>query len=250
MSDIAKTEQAPVAEERSDAGSPAPADVARPGAAQSQSAQRIARHGLADRLFHWLNAAVTLTLVATSFLPVAGIRFDWIMIHWIAGLVLTGLVLFHIVRALGWQDRRAMGLGRADLKGAVQGLRWGARLSRQPPAPPGKYPLPQKLFHHGMALVILVAIGTGLLMLLKIDTPFWGRDPYILSGYAWGIVYVLHGLSAMAVLAMVVVHIYFAVRPEKLWITRSMIAGWITRKEYEDHFDPKLWRAGSDSDGS
>jgi len=238
-----------VVEDRSDAGSPAPADAAS-GDAPLVQGERIARHKLTDRAFHWLNAIATLTLVATSFLPIAGIKFDWIMIHWIAGVVLTGLVLFHIVRALGWQDRRAMGLGRADLKGAVQGLRWGARLSRQPPARPGKYPLPQKLFHHGMALVILVAIGTGLLMLLKIDTPFWGRDPYILSGYTWGIVYVLHGLSAMAVLAMVVVHVYFAVRPEKLWITRSMIAGWITRKEYEDHFDPELWRAGRESDGS
>ncbi|MBT4718824.1 MAG: cytochrome b/b6 domain-containing protein, partial [Rhodospirillaceae bacterium] len=33
-------------------------------------------------------------------------------------------------------------------------------------------------------------------------------------------------------LAMIIIHIYFAIRPEKLWITRSMIWGWITRAEY------------------
>jgi formate dehydrogenase subunit gamma len=237
-----------VADKGSDAGSPAPAAAAHAGNGPSLSG-RVTRHKGPDRLFHWLNAVAVLTLLATSFLPIAGIKFDWLMIHWIAGLALTALVLFHIVRALVWQDRGSMWFGRADFKGAVQGVRWGARLSSEPPPPPGKYPLPQKLFHLGMALVILTALVTGLMMLAKIDTPFWGRDPYILSAKTWGIVYVLHGLAAMAVLAMVVVHVYFAVRPEKLWITRSMIAGWITRKEYKAHFDPKLWRAGGEADG-
>jgi hypothetical protein len=41
---------------------------------------------------------------------------------------------------------------------------------------------------------------------------------------------------------MVMVHIYFAVRPEKLWITRSMIRGWITRHELNDHHDPRQWQ--------
>jgi len=239
-----------VVEQGSDAGASAPAGTVRAGDGSPAPARgtRLIRHRGPDRLFHWLNAVTVLTLLATGFLPIAGVKFDWIMIHWIAGLVLTALVLFHIVRALGWQDRRAMGLGRADLKGAVQGVRWGARLSAEPPPPPGKYPLPQKLFHHAMALVILTATATGLVMLLKIDT-FLGRDPYIFSARTWGVIYVLHGLSALAVLAMVIVHVYFALRPEKIWITRSMIRGWITRGEYEGHFDPKLWRAGNRRDG-
>jgi hypothetical protein len=40
---------------------------------------------------------------------------------------------------------------------------------------------------------------------------------------------------------MVIAHVYFAIRPEKWWMTRSMIKGWITREEYVDHFDPKQW---------
>lgn len=242
MTGTAKAQRAGVAGDASEAGLTGATGQVGP-AKGSAVPDRVVRHRGPDRLFHWVNAAVVLTLLGTSFLPIAGLKFDWITIHWLAGIVLTALVFFHILRALVWQDRGSMGLGRADLKGAVQGVRWGARLSRKAPPLPGKYPLPQKLFHYGMALVILTAIVTGLLMLLKIDTPFWGRDPYILSGKTWGVIYVLHGLSAMAVLAMVIVHVYFAIRPEKLWITRSMIAGWITRKEYEDHFDPNLWPA-------
>jgi len=243
-----KAERTGVTEDASDAGMPTPAPAERRAADRATRA-RVVRHRGPDRLFHWVNAATVLTLLATSFLPIAGLKFDWITIHWVAGVALTALVLFHVVRALIWQDRSSMGLGRADVKGAVQGIRWGTRLAREAPPAPGKYPLPQKLFHHGMALVILATIVTGLLMLLKIDTPFWGRDPYILSAQTWGIIYVLHGLAAMAVLAMVIVHIYFALRPEKLWITRSMIAGWITRKEYQDHFDPELWPAEDKPDG-
>ncbi len=58
----------------------------------------------------------------------------------------------------------------------------------------------------------------------------------------WGWIYVIHGSAAMAVLAMVIIHIYFAIRPEKLWITRSMITGWITREELEAHHDTAQWQ--------
>ena len=38
-------------------------------------------------------------------------------------------------------------------------------------------------------------------------------------------------------------HVYFAVRPEKWWITRSMLLGWITRRQYLEHHEPERWRA-------
>jgi hypothetical protein len=37
-------------------------------------------------------------------------------------------------------------------------------------------------------------------------------------------------------------HVYFAFRPEKLWLTRSMVLGWITRGEYAEQHDPARWR--------
>ncbi len=123
----------------------------------------------------------------------------------------------------------------------AQSIRWVLRKSATPPDKPGKYPLLQKLFHHGAALVVLTAVVTGGLMMVKIDTPLWARDPYWLASQTWGVIYVLHGLASLLVLALVMVHIYFAIRPEKLWITRSMIVGWIRRDEYHANHDPALW---------
>ena len=62
-------------------------------------------------------------------------------------------------------------------------------------------------------------------MLLKIDTPFWRRDPSILSDQGWGIVYVIHGLSTLAILFLVILHVYFSILPEHRAMLRSMISG-------------------------
>jgi formate dehydrogenase subunit gamma len=40
---------------------------------------------------------------------------------------------------------------------------------------------------------------------------------------------------------LVIAHIYFALRPEKLWITKAMIFGTITRREYLENHDPDRW---------
>ena len=37
-------------------------------------------------------------------------------------------------------------------------------------------------------------------------------------------------------------HVYFALRPEKAMFLRSMIAGWITRGEFEKAHDPDRWQ--------
>ena len=41
----------------------------------------------------------------------------------------------------------------------------------------------------------------------------------------WGMMYVLHGLAGVGLIALIMVHVYFGVRPEKLPITKSMIFG-------------------------
>ena len=57
------------------------------------AADRIVRHALADRVFHWLAAACVLTLLATAFLPILGLEFGWVTVHWMTGLVLIAAVL-------------------------------------------------------------------------------------------------------------------------------------------------------------
>ena len=192
-------------------------------------ADRIERHKSIDRAYHWLMAVAMLILLATAFLPILGWKFAWVDIHWITGLVLTVLVLYHIIRASFWQNFWAMMIDSTDLKA--------------PFGKPGKYSLAQKLYHLAISVLILAVIATGLLMWRKVDTPFWQRDPYWLSTDSWGVVYAIHGVAAMALVTMVIIHVYFALRPDEWHLTRSMLRGWITRKEYQDHHAPRRWSA-------
>jgi len=66
----------------------------------SATADRIVRHARADRVLHWLSAACVLTLLGTAFLPIVGVEFAWVTIHWVAGLVLAAAVLLHLVRVI------------------------------------------------------------------------------------------------------------------------------------------------------
>ena len=195
----------------------------------STATGRIERHKFIDRAYHWLMAACMLILLATAFLPILGIKFEWVGIHWVTGLILTVIVLIHIIRASFWQSFRAMVPDSQDLA--------------HPFARSGKYSLAQKLYHLAISVLILAAIATGLLMWRKVDTPFWQRDPYWLSTDSWGIVYAIHGVAAMALVTMVIIHVYFALRPDEWHLTRSMLRGWITGKEYRDHHDPRRWPA-------
>lgn len=198
-------------------------------AGSSAATDRIERHKSVDRAYHWLMAVSVLILLATAFLPILGIKFAWVDIHWITGLVLTVIVLVHILRASFWQNFWSMMIDREDLK--------------DPFGKPGKYSLAQKLYHLAIAVLILAAIVSGLLMWRKVDTPFWQRDPYWLSTDSWGVVYAIHGVAAMALVTMVIIHVYFALRPDEWYLTRSMLRGWITRKEYDDHHAPRRWPA-------
>jgi formate dehydrogenase subunit gamma len=178
--------------------------------------ERIERHKGVDRLFHWLTAASVLTLLATGLLPVVGIKFDWVPIHWITGVVLLVLVLFHLVRSVIWQKLRCMwAIGARDFGGRKY----------------GKYSPAQKLMHLAMTLVILTVVATGVVMMAKVDTPFWERNPYLLSAGTWGYVYVLHGAAALLTVTLVMIHVYFGLIPENRMYLRAMIKGWVTREE-------------------
>ncbi len=206
---------------------------------------RVRRHALTDRLFHWITAACVLTLLATAFLPIVGLDFPWVTAHWIAGVVLLAAVLVHVVRALFWQRLRTVAIGRADIRDALAIAAVALRRSSIAPAKPGKYSVAQKTIHWLFAIVLIAALATGVLMLAGIDTPWWRRNPYWLSESSWGVVFVLHDLAALTLITMVMTHVYFALRPEKLVFTRAMLRGWITRREYVDNHDPQRWTVES-----
>ena len=209
----------------------------------TDASDRVMRHLLVDRLYHWLTAISVLVLMGSAFLPILGIKFQWLEIHWMTGVLLAALVVFHIVRAIVWQDWRSMLIGITDGRDIWRSMLRALGGSGPPPAPPGKYDSLQKLYHLAMAALVLSVVGTGLLMLLKIDTPLWRRDPYWFSNDTWGIIYAIHGFAAMAMVTMVMIHIYFALRPDEWHLTRSMFRGWISRMEYLEHHDVERWKA-------
>ena len=197
----------------------------------------ISRHKLVDRVFHWLMALCMLVLLGTGLLPVLGLDFSWVLPHWIAGLLFSTLTLFHVVRSLLWKNLKSLWIESAEIK---------AVLPMQSVSPnkiekPGKYTLEQKLMHHSVSIFSLVAIVTGFFMLVKIDMPFWERDPYWLSAASWGTVYLLHGFAALFFLSLIMLHVYFSLRPEKRMYLRSMVRGWIKRSEYIQNHDSTKW---------
>ena len=203
---------------------------------------RIVRHAGPDRLIHWAIALCVLILLATAFLPILGVEFAWVTIHWWTGLVLIVAVACHIVRSLIAKPLGSVWIGIRDLKDAMQVARVNLRLGTGSLPRSGKFSFSQKLIHAAFTLVVLGASVTGGMMMVKVDTPWWERDPYWLSDETWGVVYVVHGLSALLLITLVMTHIYFALRPEKAMFLRSMILGWITRGEYETMHDPNRWQ--------
>ena len=83
-------------------------------------------------------------------------------------------------------------------------------------------------------------------MLVRVRTAFFSRDPYLFGDMTWGLMYVVHGLAGIGLIALVMVHVYFAIRPEKLDITRSMIFGWMKREFYLRHYDPQRWAVAAE----
>ena len=204
--------------------------------------EHIDRHSLGSRAFHAVMALAMLALLFTAFLPKFGVQFPWVTYHWIAGIVLTVSVIYHVFHATLVMDFWSIWPNKQDIEDASRRMKRALGQAAPEPGKFGKYPLENKLYHLTILLTGLTAIGSGLLMMKRVQTPFFIRNPYLFSDATWGWMYVLHGLAGVALVGLIIVHIYFAVRPEKQFLTRSMIYGWITRDEYLAHYDPKRWR--------
>ena len=206
---------------------------------------RVERHQRIDRLGHWLMAASILILLVTAFLPILGIEFAWVDIHWVTGIVLTVLVLLHIGRSVLFKPLGTMLIGPRDLQDGLAALRFNLRQTPSEPPLPGKYSLAQKAIHGVFAVVVLTGVVTGCLMLAKIDSPLWERNPYFLSDPTWGVIYVAHGFSALFLITLVMLHVYFSLRPEKRHYLRAMFSGALSSAEVKKYHDTSRWRTGS-----
>jgi cytochrome b subunit of formate dehydrogenase len=195
----------------------------------SSEGKRVPRHDGIDRAFHWIMAISIFVLLITGVFPIIGIEFSWLTIHWVAGIVLTVIVVIHIVRAFFWQDLKSMWIYPKDFKEPLDAT-----------IKPGKYSFAQKGMHAAVTVLTLLVIASGLVMFAMIDTPWWERSNS-LSEATLGWVFLAHGLSTLALIGVIALHIYFGLRPEKLFYTRSMIKGWISEEELKANHDPDEW---------
>lgn len=202
----------------------------------------VLRHRRLNRFLHWTTASCFLVLLGTGLLPIFGIKFNWVTPHWITGLVLIGATIIHLIQSLRSQRCRYMWISVREFVAAASHslvvlYGKGAQVLK-----PGKYSVSQKVFHLAAVVVVFVAAGTGLVMMVGIDTPFWDRNPYFVTEQNRGLVFVAHGFATLVSVTMIIVHVYFAVRPEKRYFLRSMISGSISRRDYEDNHDSDLWK--------
>ncbi len=206
------------------------AALAKKKALPSAEGKRIKRHDAIDRAFHWIMAGSVLVLIATGISPIVGIRLSWLNIHWIAGLILTFVCVFHIIRAMFWQDFKSMILGPSDFKEPFdENIK------------PGKYSFEQKGMHWAMTFLVLAVIATGVTLFLHINTPWWDR-PSVPDEGTLGIFFLLHGTATLGLIAFTAIHIDCAVRPEKRFYTRSMVTGWISEAEMKANHDSNKWK--------
>ena len=96
-------------------------------------------------------AASMFVLLFTAFLPVVGVKFAWVQWHWMAGLVLTASILFHIIHATFWLDFWSIWVGPKDIPELKAELL--REFGHDVPGPKsGKYPLGNRLYH--LAIVV------------------------------------------------------------------------------------------------
>jgi formate dehydrogenase subunit gamma len=145
--------------------------------------------------------------MVTGFLPKVGFSFNWIDAHWLVGVFLIGLTLFHIYRVIFKLDTRSMNIALSDFKSEKN----------------DKYNLVQKLVHQWFSLLIILIIISGSAMALKADVIGVNRNPYIFEEQTWGWIYLLHGLVSVMILAFTMIHIYFNLRKENRAYLLSMI---------------------------
>jgi len=173
------------------------------------------RHQLPDRVFHWIMAILTVVLLGTAFLPILGVKFDWLPIHWVAGVLLIISVFFHLYRSFFVHGLSEMLPKWSDIRSQFN----------QDAAEEEKYDLGQKMYHWSIAVIMVTLLVTGACMLAKIDTPLWNRDPSILSDWTWGVIYVLHGFASFFLIFFFILHIYFSFLPEHRELLWSMVYG-------------------------
>ena len=100
-------------------------------AAVARIPKHVPRHSLVARMFHWVMALAMFGLLFTAFLPRVGVKFPWVTYHWIAGIVLTVSIVFHIIHATFFMDFWSIWPNKGDMAEVSRRLRSASSLPRR-----------------------------------------------------------------------------------------------------------------------
>jgi cytochrome b subunit of formate dehydrogenase len=169
-----------------------------------------ARYNFNQRLYHWGNFLL-LGLVAFSgywlfFRRAPGglLGLTWLQIHSWGGLLFAAGVIVHSFAAILRGDWRSMRPEMQDLRDA--GLIWRNFLGRTSEYPaPHKYDALQKLYHHVLAVLAITFTTSGVWMWLSAERFHLAERSWLHS------LRIIHDLSAVALVVLVIGHIYFSI---------------------------------------
>lgn len=232
---------------------------------RDQGVEEVKRFSVAQRASHWLMAISIFLLMISGFVIMNNditvktfLGLSWLDVHIWSALVLVGYVVFHVGHVAYKGTWSKMWFGLRDAKDLWVRFKNLIMLEESYPRQ-FEYPSAQKLLHWGVTGTTLGLIVTGLVLLRRVNLPpiwsatreftFLGLTFDLGVGSAMGLIswsFVLHDFLAVATVALVMGHIYFALRPNEWAITRSMITGTVDVDHYAEKYSPTSWTVGDD----
>jgi len=231
---------------------------------QDQGIEEVSRFTLAQRASHWIMAVAVFALMLSGFIimntevtlrAIPGL--SWLTLHIVAAIVLIGYVLFHLGHIAYKGTWSKMWIGGADLRDLWRRFTNLIGLTDEYPRQ-FEYPSAQKFLHWGVTAATLGVIVTGLVLLRRVSLePLWSATrEFSFLGVTFGLgtadamglvswSFVLHDLAAIGLLALVMGHVYFALRPNEWGITKSMITGNVSVEHYAEKYAPSSWQVGA-----
>lgn len=230
-------------------------------ALETQGVAEVHRFSAAQRASHWIMAISVFLLMLSGFLIMNAevtvktvLGASWLLVHEVAAIVLIGYVFFHLGHVAYKGTWGEMWFGVSDAKDLwVRLLNFVGATEEYPKQ--FKYPSAQKLLHWAVTGATLGLVVTGLVLFRRVQTPLWGAArEFSFLGVRFGIggstvgemglvpwSFVLHDFLAVATLALVMGHVYFALRPREWAITRSMVTGTVSARAYAEKYSPTSW---------
>jgi len=201
----------------------------------------VSRHDGAVRLTHWAVAISGLVLIFSGFgtMPLYG-RFyvnelpglSWStnfliqqVIHYMAAMIFTAAVFFHLVFHLRRREFAAVPR-KGDVKESIEIIK--AMVTGQEEPPSGKFLAEQRLAYAAMGLTSLLLITTGLIKVYK-NTGVITLDPTFLQ-----VVTLTHTLATMVFLGLFVAHLGAFLIKANRPLLPSMFTGKV-RRDYAEH---------------